>query len=325
MKHFSFSGAFTAVLLLLPVARADVTMHYENTFKLQTGLPGLPANAVAAMPTAQSTTIRLKGNKGYSNAGPRNAFLEDFDTGQMTMMDLESKKFATLPIKDFGSRIAGAVPAMPEAAKAMMESMKVDVASQNTGKTDTIQGVQAEETQITLTVAMPGFAGSAGAGGASAGAAPMMSFVMHIWTAKPDEAFHNPAIRQLVGHNIYAYQVMNPAAVLPKLFASMPGMAKATESFQQFSGAKSVILRSHGELFMPMLAMMAKQMSKNGQNTDIDPAAPIMQMNSEVTELSTASIDDSIFQVPKDFTPASIEELMQSMMPAVPPGETRNQ
>ena len=48
------------------------------------------------------------------------------------------------------------------------------------------------------------------------------------------------------------------------------------------------------------------------------PETPAMQLDQELTEISTASLPDSIFQLPAEYQPAPAAEILRSMMQAHP-------
>ena len=45
-----------------------------------------------------------------------------------------------------------------------------------------------------------------------------------------------------------------------------------------------------------------------------DPDAPLVQIKQEAAELSTAPVDDSVFQVPAGYAAVPMEELMKTMV-----------
>src|SRR5208283_3280385 len=79
----------------------------------------------------------------------------------------------------------------------------------------------------------------------------------------------------------------------------------------------SVILRMHIEMYMPFLAALAKQTAGQGQKaTAIDPDAPLMEMNQEVAELSSAPVDASLFDIPKDYAAVPADDMVREMVKA---------
>jgi hypothetical protein len=142
--------------------------------------------------------------------------------------------------------------------------------------------------------------------------------VMHIWTAQKEEALRVPAIRELTGYQAWQKYVMNPGGMLEKLAGKMPGMATAIGPLMdEMSKNQSVILRTHMEIYVPFLAMLAKQMAAQGQKFPaLDPDAPMMEMNQEVAELSSAPVDASLFEIPADYKAGAADDILQGMIKA---------
>jgi hypothetical protein len=63
-------------------------------------------------------------------------------------------------------------------------------------------------------------------------------------------------------------------------------------------------------MFMPAMAAMLKQIPGGAA---FDPDTPLMQMNQEAMELSTAPVPDSVFQIPESFQQADASDLMQDV------------
>jgi hypothetical protein len=95
----------------------------------------------------------------------------------------------------------------------------------------------------------------------------------------------------------------------------MPGLSNAIGPLiAELSKNQSVMLRTNTEIYMPFLAGVAKQMAAQGQSSPaIDPDAPLVQINREVAELSTAPVDASLFEVPKDYTSVSADEMFHEI------------
>jgi hypothetical protein len=280
--------------------------------------------------TATATSIQMKGNKGYTAAAHWTEIF-DFVKGDVTLVDPAHKTFAELPVSQLGEKMAAAIPQMSTAQNDSMQqamaSIKTNVESKVTGKTAEIQGVQAEEREVTLTMDIPMPAQMNQTG-------PTMKMVMHVWTAKKEEALRVPAIRELTGYQTWQRYVMNPVGILEKLTAKMPGMSNAiTPMLEETFKNPSVILRTHIEIYMPFLATLAKQMAAQGKSMPItiDPDAPLMEMNQEVTELSSAPVDASLFEVPKDYSAIPVDDMVKGMIkaqgaamaPAAAPAESK--
>ena len=78
-----------------------------------------------------------------------------------------------------------------------------------------------------------------------------------------------------------------------------------------------MILRTHIEMYMPFMAAVAKQTAGQDQTVPaIDPDAPLMEMNQEVAELSSAPVDASLFEIPKDYAAVSADDMIREMVKA---------
>ena len=191
-------------------------------------------------------------------------------------------------------------PKWPDAVKKMMEGMKTTVDSKKTGKTDTILGIQAEETETVLTFEMPGPAGGAGF---------TSKVVMQIWNAGSEETLRNQAVREFTGYNIWSDRFMNPMGTMEKMFGGMPGFA---DSFKVIYDAMA---KSH-TMMLRMRFAMFMQMPAATQKPGVDPDAPMFQMTQEAVEVSSAPVEASLFEIPADYQAVPAEELLKNMVAA---------
>ena len=156
-----------------------------------------------AMPTI---SLQMKGAGGYSTDG-KTVSIIDFQKEELTLVDSGHKAFATIPAAELMTKMAAAMPQIPsEQAKAIgqaLAALQVNVDSKATGRTDTVQGVQAEEREVTMTVDMPSLPPAASNG-------PAMRMVLHIWTARPGEAARVPAVRELSGYALWQRYFLSP-------------------------------------------------------------------------------------------------------------------
>jgi len=194
---------------------------------------------------------------------------------------------------------------MPDEAKKAMSAIKTSFASKVTGRTETINGVPAEEREVVMTMEMPGNVGS-------------MRMVMQMWMAQSSASLTNPAIRELMGYNLWAYSFMNPAGMLDKIGKRMPGFTDGMKSVvDEFAKAKAVILRNHILTYVPMPPAALEQMAKmNPGGPAPDPNAPMMDMNQEVAELSSATLDAKLFEIPSDYKAVPAADLVKGMFQA---------
>jgi hypothetical protein len=225
------------------------------------------------------------------------------------MLDRENKHVATVPASQYSEKMLASMPKIPDQARKMLDSTKVSFDSRKTGRTDVIQGVQAEEREVVLSIEMPIPGGDQ--------VVPMMTMVMQVWTAKPEEALRVQAIRELTGYNLWTGYFMNSGDALGKIFGAMPAFGKGLNSmFEEMGKNKAVMLRSQMSLYSSFFAQMAQNMQKQGKPlpSTYDPDAPIVQVKQEAAELSTAPVEDSTFQVPEGYAAVPMEDLMKTLL-----------
>jgi hypothetical protein len=260
-----FRNLLCISLLFAPsILRADATIRYKSNMTSAMPLPGL---------TDSDSAIYMKGNKGMVVSGGQTT-IADFVKQEITIIDTDRKKYATVPAADYAPKMAESMPQMGAASQMTMQT-KCD--SAKSGRTEVIQGVQTEERVQTCSVEM---------------AKVSMKFVTHIWSASPGERPRVPALWQLSGYELWQKYFMNPTAAVGK---AMGGMAPMMEDLQKDN---SVILRLNMEVFLAASPV------------------PMMKMNQEVVELSTAPLDDSLFQIPADFPAVPFGDLMNGMLQA---------
>ena len=292
---------------------ADVTIRYQTDFQLSAGMPPMIEQAMKpALAKTSSLSVRMKGSKAWSTS---RGIVEIIDLAkdELTLVDPTHHTFATFPASEFAGKMAAAMPQIPAAQmKAMqdaMSSIKTKVDSKVTGRTDTIQGVQAEEREIDITMDLPTPA-------ATPQTSPSVRLAMQIWNAKQGEALRVPAIRELTGFNLWQKYFLDPAGMIAKIAGKMPGIGEmVTPLLRETLKNQSVILRIHVEMYMPFMAKLAQTMAaQKGETANaIDPEAPIIQMNQEVVELTDAPVDASLFEVPKEYTAAPADEMIRGM------------
>ncbi len=294
--------------------RADVNIRYKNDFKFASFLPpAINQQALGTLNSAMppSAVMRIKGNKGYSTAGKLISII-DVSKQEITLVDAVNKKFATLPIKDFSNQLEGAMPPTP-ADGGPMKSLKSNVSTRKTGRTEVIQGLRADESEIIMSMDLPDAVGPLPAG-------PFIKMVMHVWNVQPEEVLRVPELREWVGYNAYANYVMDPLALMQRIFARMPGMGQGLTSLIE-QRSKAPMLKSHVEVYLPVMALLLQKAGQQGSGApQFDANAPFIESNSEMVELSTAPVDDSVFQVPAGFQSAPAAELLKSLtgQPAAP-------
>jgi len=302
--RFRAFASIVLVSLTLCVVRADVTLRYKMELKAN---PALPAQMAAAA-LSQESVMRLKGGMGFSASMGFNSIV-DFTTQKITVLDEAAKRYAKLTFNQFSEAVAGAMPQMPAIARANMAGVKSTVSpARVTGRTAVIQGVEAEEREITVSIegpAMPNMPPG-----------PAVRMVVQVWSAKSGEVMRVPAIRELTGYSLWSYATMNPTAFVSKMMGQLPGFADGFEPLMKEMQKGTTVLRMHIDMFMPAMAAMLKRMpaGSNPSGASFDPDAPFMQMNQEVVELSTAPVPDSVFQIPEGYQEAPAGELIKGLL-----------
>ena len=165
------------------------------------------------MPTGglleSDSAIYMKGNKGVAVSGGQTT-IADFTKQEITIIDTERKKYATVPAADYATRLSESMPQMGAASPMM--TMQTKCESSQTGRTEVIQGVHAEEREQTCSIEMAGMS---------------MKFVTHIWSAAAGERPRVPALWHLSGYELWQKYFMNPNGALRtqprQCFSDFPG------------------------------------------------------------------------------------------------------
>ena len=299
------AGFALLLAALAPLTRADATVRYHTDIQLASGT-AVVASVYQALTDNRDMVIRIKGNKTYSEQGHLVSIM-DLKTQDLTTVDSVNRRYATVPAGQYATQAKIAMPAVPE-ARAMLAAMKTNIESRSTGRTTTVQGIETEEREfvLTLDMAMPGMP--------SAGA-PLMKITMQMWSPKPEEVQRVPALREFKNYVASATFAMNPAEMVKQLGAVIPGFGDSLGAMMaDMTKDGAMTLRTHVEIMMPLLAIMTRQMPQEaGQPPppQLDPNAPLMQMNQELVELSSDPLDDAMFEVPADYQAATLEEILK--------------
>jgi hypothetical protein len=285
---------------------ADVTLRYHTDVKMNSMLPASGGEQAMQDRLARmgDGAIRLKNGKAWSSVGPWMSIV-DYNTQQITFIDQEHKTFANLPLAELPDKMSALMPQMGESVKKMMELIKPVVDSKKTGRTETIQGILTEEREIVMSIAMP-----AAAGGTN------MKMVIQLWTAKPEEALRNQAVREFAGYSSASNYLLNPAGMIQKMMANLPGFGDAMKSVAaEVTRSNVMMLRTRTEIYIQFPPAMLKALAaQNPSAAAIDPNAPMMQTSQEAVEVSSAPIEDSTFQVPADYQPVVAADLLKVLI-----------
>jgi hypothetical protein len=279
------------------------------------------------MPLPPFVLVQVKGDKGSSNAGI-SASLIDFTKQEITILDPMNKLFSTVDIKDYWGELAGAMPAMPAitpAAQAIVASIKTDFSCRKTGRTDTLVNVEVEETECTLSISLPVPAGIPMPPGMFPAGQPVtvIKVVMQNWSATAAEVQRVAALSELMTYKSSSAQLLNPAGAMQQALAKLPFIGQNfAPMLEEFSKNPSATMKSHVEVYLPVMVQLAPILRAQGQAqghplpADFDPNAALAEVDIVVTELSSAPINDSVFQVPADYHATPLADVLKSLLPA---------
>jgi len=227
----------------------------------------------------------------------------DFVKNEITLIDAERKRYVTIPASEYGPRMAEMIPKVDTADGQIPGSVQNKCDSSKTGRTEVIQGVQAEEREHTCSQQVKLTEGMQQEAAAMADLGT--KFVTHVWSASPSERARVPALWQLSGYEVWRKYFMNPTQAVDRIMGVMGGMSTMTEDLQE---DQSAILRLTMDMYM-------KTPSMPGVTTTA--SEPTMKMTLEIDELSTAPLDDSILQVPADYAETTFGDFTNGMMQAL--------
>src|SRR5271154_3075348 len=152
MRPSRILSAAAAMLLIAPSLFADATVRYKNEIKIGAGAPAQMLGTVVETIKSKlstSTVIQIKGKLGRTTSSPF-VTVSDFEKQVITLFDPARNQFATVYMKDYQDQVLsflqGPSP-RPADAQEIIDSMQSAFSSQKTGKTDTIIGIQVEETE----------------------------------------------------------------------------------------------------------------------------------------------------------------------------------
>ncbi|HYP05679.1 MAG TPA: hypothetical protein VER03_05535, partial [Bryobacteraceae bacterium] len=182
MTHV-FSGAVLLCLAAVTASRADVTVRYSYDVKPGAMFPPQIAEKLKAQINEMigtSVPMRVKGNRALSTVMGLTS-ISDFDGEMITLIDAKNKRYATVQkdeyLRTFMKSQEQQSKAMPEQARRMIEQTKTDVKKELTGRKETIQGIETEERQVTMSMGVPG--------------APPMRMVFSIFSPTPEQVERN--------------------------------------------------------------------------------------------------------------------------------------
>jgi hypothetical protein len=297
-----------ALVLALVAAQAlwaDLTIRYSIDLQMGPMIPPALAGTVrqqllGVLPPEMS--LRAKGGKCVSAFGALSSII-DSSKGEITLLNPDSKQFATIPAASLAETVAAAQPPIPADAQQALANLKVDVKTSKTGQTAAIDGIQTEESLVTIAIEIPGL--------------PVgFRMEMHEWKPVAAELDRVPALGDMAGCSALSGSSFDPSAMLQKVLGQTPGAADQLSSVMKaLTDAKGPpALRTQVLLFAPGLA--AALQAEGGPAADASAPMmqpPLIQMDMKLAELSLNPLPDSAFEVPAGYREAPVEDLLKTL------------
>lgn len=281
-------GLFSCLTL-----HADVSQIFVVRLNLSKQLPPALVEKMAKEMSATTDSlgfeVKIKGSRALVRMGSFISY-SDFDGALVTVVDRPSKRFSTVSPQEYhrawrawedGVRKAVASASPNGAAPGI--SMKPESKIHATGKTRKIQGIETEEYQFTV-------------------AAPLsntesMRLRISLWCPVQQERVHNPALIELQRYSDRAYVSPDFLKDMTKsVDTAAPGFTALVEEMKRVE---------------PYLEMRVGFSLPGMGAEDGEPAFEMVQ---ELIEFSTEPLSDALFAPPRNFAPASIDELLPVVM-----------
>ncbi len=302
------ASALALALLTSPAVWADLAVRYTLDAKFGAAFPAAAADAakqqiVGILPTEISTQV--KASKCANSFGPIHSIL-DTSKGEITLFNPATKQFATVAEAAYTERILAQqkIPADAQQALAnVFQNLKMDVQAKKTGQVMTIQGIQAEDNLMIITMEM-----------ASPGVPISIRLEMHQWLATADAASRVPALAEVATCSS-AGTGSDPSAMIEKVLGQFPGATeKLGDALKQLAKSKGTLaLNTQVQIFAPAVLAMLQAQGGQGAATNADVNAPLVEIDFNLAELSLNPLPDSAFQVPEGFTEAPLEDLIKNL------------
>jgi TonB family protein len=304
--------AFALAFLASQAVWADLTIRYQFDFKFGPGLPAAAADAakqqIASMLPGEMAT-RVKGDKCTSSFGPLHSIIDN-GKGEITLFNPATMQFATVPQAGYMDKVLAqqqSLAGAQQALQSVFQNMKIDVQTKKTGATSTIQGIQTEETLVTISMEMPN----------PAGVSMGLRMEIHQWLATAEELVRLPALSQIAGCSAGLGASADPSAMIEKILGplgSANGLGDAIKALASNKG--KLAMKTQVQVFAPALMAILRAQVGPGATPLADVNAPLAEVSFDLAELSTNPIPDTEFQVPAGYRAAPLEDLMKAIAPA---------
>jgi hypothetical protein len=151
--------------------------------------------------------------------------------------------------------------------------------------------------------------------GQPAFAGPLVRMEMHTWLASPDDLNRVSGLREYSASVQRAMNVFGAADQMQKLFEQIPGMGeKLRDAVAQITDKSgSLTLKMQQKMYMPMMALLQKNAGPDAAPEN----SPAMETSLDLTEISTAALDNTSFEVPADYASVATSEIVKALVPQI--------
>src|SRR5580658_10250571 len=113
-------------LWAIPALHADVTLRYRSEVTLNPTLPQQMAQQLmkSLNVTAPPAVVQQFRNGMLYYQSGRQSSIIDLNTREITLLDSDGKRYATVPSERYGDELVRAMPEVPPAAKAAPAALK---------------------------------------------------------------------------------------------------------------------------------------------------------------------------------------------------------
>jgi hypothetical protein len=150
--HLGYAPVVSLVLSPALVL-ADATLRYQTEVKINPDLPPQLAQTVAkgsAASVPEQSSMQFRNGKEFYATGKQDS-ITDFRKKEITVIDRETKRYATVRFEGFGEGVRRALPPSPPATA----QVKSHFETRATNRTAIIQGIEGQEHESVRTIDAP--------------------------------------------------------------------------------------------------------------------------------------------------------------------------
>jgi hypothetical protein len=284
----------------------------------------------------------MQGTKARTEGTGMGISIIDLGSSQITVLNPATKHFATLPLHDYlttgPSALSAKLPPVPPQAQQFFSALQITTETHTAGRTDTVAGVQVEEHTVALTLRIdpskfpPDPAHPIPAEVLPLFQTPVLRLEFAFWTPAPGESQRVAALGQIQSFSAVQRQMFSPVAQMQTILAQLPPEIadKLSAASAPFADVKTS-LRTRIVVYLPIVAPVASYLNAHppqGANPmvmavleGLDASQPLVEMDTEVSELSEGPLDASLFTPPPGYTAQPAAALLQSLTPQLPKHE----